>query len=97
MLCPDAYGPLVKEMINTNHQNADRLVQLMANKELKKFSGLAHKIKGGAQLADAQYLIEACGQLESLAHRDDADGCNAQIKSLIQIMHSLEQKLLATL
>lgn len=97
VLCPDAYGPLVKEMINTNNQDADRLLQLMANKELKKISGVAHKIKGGAQLADAQDLIEACVHLESRAYEDDADGCDAQIKTLIQIMQSLEQRLLATL
>jgi len=97
VLCPDAYSPLVKELINTNNQDAARLEQLIVDKELKKISSLAHKIKGGAQLADAQDLIEACVELESLVHRDDANGCDAQIKTLIQIMQSLEQRLLATL
>lgn len=97
VLCPDAYAPLVKELIDTNHQDATHLKQLLANQELKKISGVAHKIKGGAQLADALDLIEACVQLESLVHRGDAEGCDGQIKALIEIMHSLEQRLLATL
>ncbi len=97
ILCPDAHGPLVDELINTNRQDAARLEQLMENKELKKIGSLAHKIKGGAQLADAQALIEACVHLESLAHMDDAVACNGQIKTLIQIMQALEQRLLATI
>lgn len=97
VLSPHAYAPLVKELINTNHQDAGRLEQLMINKELKKISGLAHKIKGGAQLADAKELISACVELESLAHSNDAEGCEIQIKTLIQIMQALEQRLLATL
>lgn len=67
----------------------------MLAKELKKISGLAHKIKGGAQLADARELIEACAQLESLVHMNDAEACAEQIKTVIQIMQSLEQHLLA--
>ena len=97
MLCPDAYGPLVDELINTNRQDATRLEQLMADKELKKIGSLAHKIKGGAQLADAQNLIEACVQLESLVHMGDADACDTQIKTLIHIMQTLEQRLLAAI
>lgn len=95
ILCPEAYGPLVKELINTNRQDAARLEQLMIDKELKKISSLAHKIKGGAQLADARNLIDACAKLESLVHMDDADACGEQIKTMIQIMQMLEQKLLA--
>lgn len=97
ILCPDAYGPLVEELINTNRQDAVRLSQLMLNKELKKISGLAHKIKGGAQLADAQNLIEACVQLESLVHLNDADACEEQIKTVTHIMLTLERQLLTTI
>ncbi|AIB38771.1 transporter substrate-binding domain-containing protein [Pseudomonas simiae] len=97
ILCPDAYSPLVEELINTNRQDAARLEQMLINNELKKISGLAHKIKGGAQLADARNLIEACMQLESLAHLDDANACEEQIKTVIQIMLSLEQELLETI
>ncbi|WP_161904364.1 transporter substrate-binding domain-containing protein [Pseudomonas sp. L13] len=96
ILCPEAYGPLVEELINTNRQDASRLEQLMLDKELKKISGLAHKIKGGAQLADARELIEACAQLESLVHMNDTGACEEQVKTVIQIMQSLEQHLLAT-
>lgn len=97
ILCPDAYGPLVDELISTNRLDAARLQQLMVNKELEKIAGLAHKIKGGAQLVDEQDLIEACVNLESLAFMSDADACDKQIKALITIMQSLEQRLLIAL
>lgn len=96
VLCPDAYAPLVDELINTNHQDAERLQQLLADGELKKLGGLAHKIKGGAQLADAQDLIGACVQLESFVHKGDTDECGQQIETIILIMQSLEQRLLTT-
>ncbi|GLH41379.1 hybrid sensor histidine kinase/response regulator [Pseudomonas atacamensis] len=97
ILCPDAYGPLVDELINTNRQDAARLEQLMLNKELNKIGSLAHKIKGGAQLADAQDLVEACVQLELLVNMADADACYEQIKSLIHCMQKLEQRLHAAI
>lgn len=97
VLCPEAYGPLVDELINTNRQDGAQLEQLMLDNDLEKIGNLSHKIKGGAQLADAADLIEACVQLESLTYQGDIEACAGQIKTLINTMQALEQRLLSAL
>ena len=97
ILSPEAYGPLLDELLSTNRQDATRLEQLLLDNDLENLGRLAHKIKGGAQLADAVELIDACVELESLAHQGDADACSEQVQRLINAMQSLEQQLLATL
>jgi two-component system sensor histidine kinase EvgS len=97
VLCPDAYAPLVNEMINTNRTDGARLEQLVQDNDLAQIIGLAHKIKGGAQLADARELIEACAQLESLAHQGDSAACHATVKALLNAMLTLENRLLQDL
>lgn len=97
VLAPEAYAPLVNNLVNTNRTDIAGLAQLTLDNDFEKIAGLAHKIIGGAQLADAQDLIEACRALEALAHQGDAAGCDAKVKALIDAVDSLEQRLLATL
>ncbi|MGF6401541.1 two-component system sensor histidine kinase EvgS [Pseudomonas frederiksbergensis] len=97
VLAPEAYAPLVDELIRTNREDGARLEQLVLNNDFEKIIGLAHKIKGGAQLADARDLIEACVQLESLGFQANASSCDAQAKMLLSAMQALEERLLEDL
>jgi two-component system sensor histidine kinase EvgS len=94
VLSPDSYLPLVDELVRTNREDGARLEQLVLNNDLQKMIGVAHKIKGGAQLADAQTLIEACVQLESAAHQGDGPGCRNQVDRLLTAIQELEDQLL---
>ncbi|MFJ5285126.1 transporter substrate-binding domain-containing protein [Pseudomonas sp. NPDC088429] len=94
VLCPDAYAPLVDELLRTNREDGARLEQCVLDQDLQKIRSLAHKIKGGAHLADAVELIEACAQLDACAARGDMAACGQQVNILLGCMHSLEVALL---
>ncbi|PRB90105.1 Hpt domain-containing protein, partial [Pseudomonas cedrina] len=94
VLCPDMYAPLVNEMARTNQEDSARLDELLRDHDFEKIVALAHKIKGGAQMADARGLIDACAQLESVALQGNIASCEKQVKVLLSAMHSLEQFLL---
>ncbi|NCE88459.1 transporter substrate-binding domain-containing protein [Pseudomonas sp. Q1] len=93
ILAPDAYAPLVNELINTNRKDGLRLEELLAENDLPRMTSLAHKIKGGAQLADARELIDACVELESRASQGDQVSCEKQVETLLTVMRTLEQRL----
>lgn len=97
VLAPEAYAPLVDELIKTNRSDGALLEQFLLDNDFKKIISLAHKIKGGAQLANALELIEACLLLEALAFQCDVSSCDKQIKTVLLTMQSLEQQLLADL
>ncbi|MBT2375390.1 transporter substrate-binding domain-containing protein [Pseudomonas fluorescens] len=94
ILVPDAYLDLVNELISTNRTDGTTLEELMRKNDFEKIVKLAHKIKGGAQIADAQELIDTCIELEAGAFRRDAAFCHKQIKALLTALQSLERKLL---
>ncbi|AZC83979.1 Hybrid sensory histidine kinase EvgS [Pseudomonas chlororaphis subsp. piscium] len=97
VLAPEAYAPLVDELVSTNRVDGARLEQLMLDNDFEKIISLAHKIKGGAQMADARELINACAYLESLAFQGDISSCTKQIKVVLSAIQSLEQHLLKSL
>ena len=94
VLCPEAYAPLVDELVRTNREDGARLEALVLKNECQPMMVIAHKIKGGAQLADARQLIDACAQLEALAQGGDAPACRLQVDVLLGEMRSLEEQLL---
>jgi len=94
VLAPEAYGALVDEFIKTNREDSALLEKLLLDNNLEKMPSLAHKIKGGAQMAGAQEIIEACGQLEILAIQGDATACAEKVKTLLSRLLSLEHQLL---
>lgn len=94
ILAPEAYAGLVDELINTNREDGKRLEELLLNNEFEKMCSLAHKIKGGAQIADAQELIEACTKLEAGAFQRNETACDLQVRMLLTALQSLEQHLL---
>lgn len=97
ILSPDAYQPLVEELVRTNREDGARLVQLILQNDLQTLIGIAHKIKGGALLADAKALIEACVKLESCAQQGDRPACHEQVDILLAAVQELEDRLLQDL
>jgi two-component system sensor histidine kinase EvgS len=94
VLSPEAYEPLIDELVRTNREDGAQLEILLAGKSFEKIASLAHKIKGGAQLADATELIEVCAKLESMAFQGNSDSCEVQVKALLSALQTLEQVLL---
>ncbi len=97
VLAPEAYARLVHEFINTNSADGTLLEQLGRDREFEKMSSLAHKIKGGAQMAHAVELIDACAALEASATLSDAAACDQQVMRLLSAIQVLEEQLLASL
>lgn len=97
VLAPEAYPGLVDELVRTNRADGAQLEALAHENDFEKVMGLAHKIRGGAQMADAQALIAACTALEESASRGDSTVCQQQVNHLLSEMMSLEVDLLASL
>ncbi|AZF49631.1 transporter substrate-binding domain-containing protein [Pseudomonas sp. R2-7-07] len=96
-LAPEAYASLVNEFITTNRADGARLEQLGLDNEFEKMVSLAHKIKGGAQMAHAVEMVDACVALEASATLCDAPACDQQVKRILSAMQVLEEQLLASL
>ncbi|VVM36714.1 Virulence sensor protein BvgS [Pseudomonas fluorescens] len=94
LLSPDTYAPLVNALVSANREDSARLDELLHDHDFEKMAALAHKIKGGAQMADARELIDACVQLESVARQGDIAGCEMQVKELLGALQLLERSLL---
>lgn len=94
ILAPEAYVGLVEELINTNRKDGKNLEKSLLNNEFEKMGGLAHKIKGGAQIADAREIIEICKKLEAGAFQRDGTICELEVRMLLAALESLELLLL---
>ncbi|NWD42488.1 transporter substrate-binding domain-containing protein [Pseudomonas yamanorum] len=95
VLNPDAYGPLVDQLVSTNREDVAKLEQSLQNGDLANVARIAHKVKGGAQLADAQVLIEACTQLETLAEQGERLALQQALNVVVAAIGDLEILLLA--
>ncbi|MGY2400975.1 transporter substrate-binding domain-containing protein [Pseudomonas sp. SDO5271_S396] len=95
VLAPEAYKPLVEKFISASREDRASFEALLGTDDVRKLGTLTHKVKGGAFMAGAQQLVEACTQLEALLEQDPPGAYHAQVERVIAIMHSLEQQLLA--
>lgn len=55
---------LLKDLIQSNHEDLDSLRLISGDHDLAVLGGMAHKIKGGAKVINAQALVEQCDALE---------------------------------
>ena len=97
VLSPEAYQPLVAELIRSNRADAAMLEDLIHTSDLPRLAGMAHKIRGGAQLADAQMLVAACATLEFAVQTGDGPACRLQVAAILSAMGELEALLLEDL
>ena len=96
-LAPEAYKPLVEQFIRSSQEDRARFEALLSDNDWKKINTLTHKVKGGAFMAGAQPLIDACNRLEALIEQDDLSAGKTQVGVVFNVMQTLEQQLQADL
>ncbi|MGB4072742.1 transporter substrate-binding domain-containing protein [Pseudomonas sp.] len=94
LLKPEAYDALVEEILRALREDAAILAQAGAADDRKGMARVAHKIKGGAQLAGDEPLVRACNALEEGAC-EQRQSCQAEIAAVLQHMDAMRARLLA--
>lgn len=63
---------LLNELISSNEEDMSRLTTLYLSYDLSGLSDLAHRIRGGARIINANYLVRCCEQLEAACVASDS-------------------------
>ncbi|ROM69808.1 hybrid sensor histidine kinase/response regulator [Pseudomonas brassicacearum] len=84
---------LLKELLSSNAEDAARLLRLSAQQDLPGLADLAHRIKGGARIIQAQRLIAACEALENACRASDRTLLAQAVDGLHQAMEQLTERL----
>ncbi|MBK5415373.1 Hpt domain-containing protein [Pseudomonas sp. TH31] len=88
----------MKEVVFTHREDARELERLVSEYNRDVLVGVAHKIRGGAQLAGDSALADACRMLEQLV--DEEDGSlvyRPQVELVLACLQALEVRLLQEL
>lgn len=93
MLKPEAYDALVEEVLRALREDASRLAKLGEGDDYEAIARLAHKIRGGAQLAGDEQLVKACQALEDDTEAGALRG-RADIDVVLQLLGALQMRLL---
>jgi len=88
-----AISALLEELLSSNAEDAARLLQLSTRQDLPGLADLAHRIKGGARIIQAQRLIAACEALESACRGGDTPLLADAAADLHQAMEHLAEYL----
>ncbi|MGL4605272.1 MAG: ATP-binding protein, partial [Iodobacter sp.] len=91
---PEAVQRLLNELIESNGQDLEELLQLFDRNDISGLSELAHKIKGAARVIQANHLILCCERLGTIckaqAGRDElSDAVYALEESIINLEQAL--------
>ncbi|MBZ9783229.1 transporter substrate-binding domain-containing protein [Pseudomonas sp. REP124] len=84
---------LLHDLAVTNREDRERLLQVHASGDRHAVQDLAHRIKGGAQMVQAQNLVDCCERLEQACRDDDAILIDAAVDQLQQAMTRLDHSL----
>lgn len=85
---PKTIKKLLTELAVSNKEDLVRLSVLMADSNLQGLSDLAHRIKGGARIVKADYLIQVCERLEVLCEEGGVE------QDLVASGHALRRAML---
>ncbi|MBC3438209.1 transporter substrate-binding domain-containing protein [Pseudomonas sp. BW16M2] len=97
-LSPQAYAPLVEEIVRTHRADGEALQRLALAGEPRALARLVHKVRGGARLTGDQALNDACAALEQLIEaQGDARGYARQVEKIVACLQALEARLLKDL
>ena len=80
---------LLEELIRSNRQDLEALLEIPDNGELQTFGDIAHRIKGAARIVGANTLITQCEALEQ-ANRANLTQARNRVQGAMQ---ELEQAL----
>nr|WP_306822327.1 ATP-binding protein [Pseudomonas tolaasii] len=82
---------LLTDLSKSNHEDLAQLTTLYVEQNLQGLEDLAHRIKGGARIIKAKWLIAACEQLEMVCR----SACEPEAEALEQAVASLAQEMMA--
>ena len=88
-----AIRSLLQDLATSNAQDMARLIQLFTQHDLTGLSDLAHRVKGGARIIQAQWLIECCEALEAGCNGLNSAVLTEAVDALQQAMELLGQRL----
>jgi two-component system sensor histidine kinase EvgS len=88
-----AIRALLAELVSSNAEDQARLLNLATRQDLPGLADLAHRIKGGARIIQAQRLIAACEALESACRGNDTVLLADAVEDLRQAIEHLAQRL----
>lgn len=94
LLSPESYGPLVNELVRTHRQEGQELERLASLGDRVGLVRVAHKIRGGAQLACDDALADACRVIEQIACESNSSEYGSHVKRVLACLQSLEVRLL---
>lgn len=98
LLSPESYGPLVQEIVLTHRQDSLELERLARDGDRSGLVRVAHKVRGGAQLAGDRALSEACHALEDrVVEEDESMPYSVEVEVVVACLHALEKRLLQDL
>jgi len=88
-----AIKDLLRDLLTSNRDDLTRLAQLDPN-DLRGLADLAHRVKGGARIIKARWLLRACENLEQAVHgHRSAERIDPLVEDLRQAMAALTQRL----
>lgn len=94
LLSPESYGPLVNELVRTHRQEGQELERLARLDDRAGLVRVAHKIRGGAQLAGDDALAEACRVIEQIVCEVDSPEYSSHVGHVLACIQALEARLL---
>ncbi|MEJ1227899.1 transporter substrate-binding domain-containing protein [Pseudomonas sp. CCNWLW56] len=84
---------LLGTLLRSNTDDEARLVHLADRRDVPGLADLAHRVKGGARMIQAQHLIAACEALEDACRSADASSVASAVEDVRQAMEQLAQRL----
>ncbi len=88
-----AIRALLEELVSSNADDQARLSHLSSRQDLPGLADLAHRIKGGARIVQAQRLIAACEALESACRGGDTLLLAQAVEDIRQAIKHLAEQL----
>lgn len=93
-LKPDAYQSLLDQLLKSNREDSEKLLDAMSRGDYRAVGRLAHKIKGGAQLTSDVGLIDACKVLEEVSVTEARPKIAQKVNAVQMGINALEARLL---
>ncbi|WP_446739891.1 Hpt domain-containing protein [Pseudomonas sp. TH31] len=84
-------------MVRTHRQEGQELERLASLDDRVGLVRVAHKIRGGAQLAGDDALAEACRVIEQIACEVDSSEYGCHVEQVLVCLQALEARLLQDL
>jgi len=82
---------LLATLVSSNADDKVRLLQLLARRDVPGLADLAHRVKGGARMIQAQRLIVACESLENACRSADSALIANAVAEMRQAMEQLAE------